>query len=302
MAENPKSHDQAFKHVWETDTRAFLDINQVLAASEEADVELLRQEISVPPAALDAGCIIRQPGQSPRVVVFEALSKFMRESLDRVRRYGTRLVEKYDMPVYTYMVPLVQRACPLRPPRLVRLHRGGVHITVDLNWIRPWEIDAALLLKKRLPAFDAWSVLCRTTEPQLREAFRRLKAVPEEAARMRILGGLRYRGSEAGNWFSFVERMNQMLTRDDMRESLAVQEWLAEGREEGREAGELAILNLILSKRFPSLTLPAGPYPDGFLARLAERLIVAADEPAARRILAATRSPAKAQRPRPRPR
>jgi len=48
-----------------------------------------------------------------------------------------------------------------------------------------------------------------------------------------------------------------MISREMMRESLAVQEWLQEGREEGRQQGKLvearSALLMIIEGRFPTL-------------------------------------------------
>lgn len=159
-----------------------------------------------------------------------------------------------------------------------------------------------MLLAKGNPEFDAWTVLFRWSDEQQREVLLRLKDAPEQAARFRILGGLRYRGNEAAFWRGFVERMNEMLTKESFRESLAVQEWLAEGRMEGLQKGlqegrlegqtegQLAVIEVILNARFPGLSAPAGIQDPAILTRLAADLLAAPDEQAARVVLARYRS------------
>lgn len=300
---NPKPFDQAFKTLVDADARGFLDAVGVLPADADADVEALPQEVAVSAVAMDAGFVIRRrSGGDSRVVVFEAMSRFGRESLERVVWYNTGLAQKYRLPIDTYMVPLVRRACPDRIPGDSDAVFGGLRITVSLHWIRPWEIDAGVLLAKGNPEFDAWTVLFRWSDEQQREVLLRLKDAPEQAARFRILGGLRYRGNEAAFWRGFVERMNEMLTKESFRESLAVQEWLAEGRMEGLQKGlqegrlegqtegQLAVIEVILNSRFPGLSAPAGIQDPAILTRLAADLLAAPDEQAARVVLARYRS------------
>ncbi|HEY3738739.1 MAG TPA: hypothetical protein VGL53_02790 [Bryobacteraceae bacterium] len=51
--------------------------------------------------------------------------------------------------------------------------------------------------------------------------------------------------------------MDRMIRPELLRESLAVQEWLEEGRAEGLAEGLQDSLTAILSARFPDLRLPA---------------------------------------------
>ncbi len=89
-----------------------------------------------------------------------------------------------------------------------------------------------------------------------------------------------------------------MLTKESFRESLAVQEWLAEGRMEGLQEGrlegqtegQLAVIEVILKARFPGLSAPAGIQDPAILTRLAADLLAAPDEQAARVVLARYRS------------
>lgn len=95
-----------------------------------------------------------------------------------------------------------------------------------------------------------------------------------------------------------------MLTRDDLRESLAVQEWLEEGRKEGRAIGreevrqelreqyrqvEGEILLRRAAVRFPGLHLTHAVPPSVDLLDFAEEIMLARDEAAAHGVLAAHR-------------
>jgi hypothetical protein len=114
------------------------------------------------------------------------------------------------------------------------------------------------VLNRKSPQLDPWAVLFRMTRRQEDEVIARVKDRPQEAGLVRILGGMRYR-KNVGGWNEFVGRLNQMIRREVMRESLAVQEWLEEGRQEGRhEAGvqtARSALLAVIEARFPGLGL-----------------------------------------------
>jgi hypothetical protein len=295
MAETRKPYDQAFKSMPEASPRGFAEAMGVLDPGDEADVEILPQEVALPTVAMDVGLLIRPRGQEAFVAIFEAFARFRPELFDQVIEYNKGLDSRLGMPMRTFMVPLIERALPPEPPALVTRRRGGFTLALELEWIRPWEVDAEVLLRQGRPEFDAWTVLCRRTPEQDEEAWRRLRAVRSEAVRYVTLGGLRYRGNEA-EWQLLLERRNRMLTKEDWRESLAVQEWLKEGRQEGRQQGRLegrdegrseAMVGMIRKKiaRFPGLRLP-DPLPSTLdLAPLAEEIIMAPDEPSLRMVL-----------------
>ena len=96
---------------------------------------------------------------------------------------------------------------------------------------------------------------------QLDETMARLQAQTQGAPLFRILGGMRYRKNRA-EWIALLERMDQMIRPELLRESLAVQEWLEEGRAEGLERGvEKGLydsLIAILSAKFPGLKSSLG--------------------------------------------
>ena len=93
-----------------------------------------------------------------------------------------------------------------------------------------------MVLAHDSPTLDAWGVLFRRNESQTGQIIDRLKNRPTDAGLFRMLGGLRYRKDIRG-WKQILGRMNAVITKEQMRESLAVQEWLAEGRQEGRHEG-----------------------------------------------------------------
>jgi len=135
---------------------------------------------------------------------------------------------------------------------------GDVKVSTRLRWILPWTISAEALLAKGSEILDPWVILFQFTDPDLSEALTRLKSRKEDAALFRILGGMRYRKNRS-KWISLLGRIESMISRETMRESLAVQEWLDEGRVEGRMEGkvegERSALITLLETRFPPLGL-----------------------------------------------
>ena len=261
MAENPKQYDQAFKLLSDTDPRGLLDVLGVLPASVEATVEALPRDIAARPLVVDAGYFVRPVDAGPFIAVFEALTSWKQEIGARLAAYGALLGDRYKMPVRMYVLPLAENACPRQVPPSGRVVWGDVEVVTALRWILPWKIDAGLLLAKASATLNPWVVLFDHSKPQLEEAITRLARRSEDAALFRILGGLRYR--ESVEWISLLGRIDRMITREMMRQSLAVQEWLNEGRDEGRDEGRVqgrveggrSALRTFLAKRFPQLTL-----------------------------------------------
>ena len=122
---------------------------------------------------------------------------------------------------------------PAKLPAFGGAEWGDVLVAVRLRWIKPWELDALLVLDRDLPELDPWAVLFNYSDVQLKEVVERLNNRPRDAGLFRILGGMRYR-KDVRFWKDLLERIDPVLTKESFRQSLAVQEWLEEGRKEGR--------------------------------------------------------------------
>ena len=145
--------------------------------------------------------------------------------------------DRYQMPIRMLRVAYGEAcACPARTPEFGRAEWGDVQVAVRIRWIKPWEIDAKAVLELNSPSLDPWAVLFRLSDVQMETVASRLKGRPRDAGLFRILGGMRYR-KNTGEWKKLLGRVNPMISREMMRESLAVQEWLDEGRQEGRQEG-----------------------------------------------------------------
>ena len=86
-----------------------------------------------------------------------------------------------------------------------------------------------------------------------------------------------------------------MIRPEVVRESLAVKEWLAEGRAEGRAKARLECLLQILEIRFPGIPVPPSAHTasDEVLKTLVEKAITARGTAAMRRAIkqATTQAP-----------
>ena len=261
MADNPKAYDQAFKSLSDADPRGLLDIFGVLPHGVEAEVEPLPRDIASRPLVIDTGYFVRPKKGRAFIAIFEALTSWKRDSGAKLASYGAGLGDRYRMPVRVYALPMARHACPAKTPSFGRAQWGDVLIATRIRWIKPWEMDAGVVLEHNSPTLDPWTVLFRFTDVQLREVGDRLKGRPTDAGLFRILGGMRYR-KNIGEWKRLLERINPMISREMMRESLAVQEWLEEGRVEGRDEGrveeaQLALIEVIKA-RFPRLKVREG--------------------------------------------
>ncbi len=300
MGDNPKQYDQAFKALSDADPRWLLDVLGVLPESVPAVVEPLPRDIAARPLAVDAGYFVRPDGGAEFIAVFEALTSWKPEIGGRLAAYGSALGDRYRMPVRMYVLPLAEHTCPRARPEYGRVEWGDVEVATRLRWILPWTIDATLLLLKGSATLDAWVVVFQHTRAQLLEAVGRIVSRNEDAALFRILGALRYRKEEA-EWISILGRIDQMLTRETMRESWAVQEWLDEGRVEGRVEGRLegerrqaqtALLKLLASK-FPQIQMDAEIHSIDAITVLDELFAAALDAHAAAPLVTAIENAAR---------
>ena len=255
MAENPRKYNTAFKSLSDADPRGLLDIFGVLPHGAEAEVEPLPRDIAARPLVVDSGYFVRPAKGAPFIAVFEALTSWKPEIGGRLASYGAALGDKYKMRIRVYPLPMAPQACPKNPPAFGRATWGDVEVVVRLRWIKPWKINASVVLDRRSVPLDAWAVLFERNDVQTDEILARLMTHRDDFGTFRILGGLRY-GNDDSGWEDLVRRIESMLTRDQMRESRAVQEWLQEGRQEGRQEGEAR------GTRFALVTFIEGRFPN----------------------------------------
>jgi predicted transposase YdaD len=103
-----------------------------------------------------------------------------------------------------------------------------MHLTVDV--VRLWKVPARRALDSGSLALCPWTMLMDSSEEEQREAAARIVASGDRglAFRMALLAGLRY-----GNREEILERLDGMITEEQLKESSFYKEILQEGLAEG---------------------------------------------------------------------
>lgn len=287
--EKPKPYDQAFKSLSDRSPRELLDVFGVLPLEAEAEVESLPRDIAMRPLAIDTAFLIRRRRRKPYIAVFEAATSWEQDMAQRLACYGALIAIKYRIPVQMYVLPLAQHACPKHPPARGTAIWGGVRVDMKLNWIKPWEIDGRVILARGWPELDPWAVLFQLSPEQRDDVMERLNqdGRGQDASLFRLLGGMRYRKSKQ-EWIALLERMKQMIRPGMFLESLAVEDWREEGRQEGRLIEARHALTAFLHARFPKLDVAAAIQSSNdfkALRALIPKVAVARDEDAVKRAM-----------------
>ena len=288
-SENPKAYDQAFKSLSDRSPRGLLDIFGVLPIEVEAEVEALPRDLAMRPLVIDTAYLIRRRRHKPYIAVFEALTSWQQDIAERLACYAALIGIKYRLPVKMYVIPLAEFACPKTAVPMGKGVWGDVTVASRLNWIKPWDIDGRVVLRCGLPDLDPWAVLFNLSRVEEEEVLNRLneKGRGPDASLFRLLGGMRYRKRKP-DWIALLERMKQMIRPELFLESLAVEDWRDEGRQEGRliEAKD-ALVTFILA-RFPKLKIAASIHSStdlNALRALIPKVAVARDEASIKQLL-----------------
>ena len=162
------------------------------------------------------------------------------------------------------MLVMTDRGMPANPPHLHVMAREGGNGTrvhrIEYIWVP--KLPARQVLELNSPSILPWVVLMDGTPEEEAEAITRVRDDRDLMTSTMLLLGLRYGKEEK---FRRIEMLNSFLTKDVMRESWVVQEWLDEGRDEGlqvgRQEGKQGLLRSLLEDKF-------GPLPDWAVAKL----------------------------------
>ena len=285
---NPKTYDQAFKSLSDRSPRGLLDIFGVLPVEAVAVVEPLPRDLSMRPLAIDSAYMISQPRRKPYIAVFEALTSWERDIAQKLVCYGGLLGIKYRVPIHMYVLPLAKHACPKVAVPVGKSKWGDVSVGTRLRWIKPWEIDAKHVLDRGWPELDPWAVLFDLNGDQELQVMERLSGDGrgEDASLFRLLGGMRYRKNKPV-WLALLERMKTMIRPELFLQSLAVEDWREEGRQEGRLMEARAALVSFIRARFRKLDVtPVQKSTDiKALHALIPKIAVAPDRAAVKRLI-----------------
>lgn len=241
-----------------------LHVFGALPLDASAEVEHIDREVNLGTRRIDHAYRVTHQGRS-RIEHFEITTSYRHLDFEKLFDYPTLLEIKYALPVNTRIVLMTKRSMPARVPRKCLINLGGsTRRFHDVNLVRVWRLPASLALSLDRQSTWPWVMLMDSSVEEQKEAVRRVAGTGnrELISRLAMLCGLRY-GKE-GAW-RIIESMDNLITREMMRESSVVQTWLEEGEEvglekgiekgieKGRRAEATRVLRLILAKRFQSI-------------------------------------------------
>ncbi len=263
---NTKPYDQAFKFLAEQDPEALLLMLGAIEPGEQAQIELLPREISVPAMLPDQPYHVTS-ARGERVVQVEAWTRWAALIPGRMAEYGPLHWFKYRLPVDSYVLLLTPKQAPRRLPQRGVIEAGGVRLETRFHVIRLWRLSAKAALAAQRLALLPFVPLMDGGPAELEAAASQLRGIAgerereETALHLAVLGGLRYNPEQV---LDLIGRKG-MIPLERLQESSVYQFILKQGREQGREKGReegreegrresLAhVLHSLIAKRFPGL-------------------------------------------------
>lgn len=210
-------------------------------ASEFADIQVLKTELSLEPIRADAVTFL-QTASHILHLEFQTRSESNPPLPFRMLDYWVRLYRQYRCAItqiVLFLKPIESEAVNVEQFEAENtLHRYRV--------VRLWEQDPTPLLAD--PVLLPLAVLARTNSPLefLGQVASRIDSIQEAnqqrniSAYTQLLAGLRFE----------KDLIRQVFQRSFMRESVVYQEIFQEGRQEGRQEGERLLILRLLTRRF----------------------------------------------------
>jgi predicted transposase YdaD len=235
-------YDRNFKLLLEDDPRALIEL--VLELPAECILETYDREINIESLRADHLLRVRmENGES--LIHLEALTWYDKGWARSQISKAALITIKYWLPLKSLVVLLTPKRVPKRVAHELVEYNGSFRMHLSVDVVRLWKVSARRALDLGSLALCPWTMLMDSTEDEQREAAARIVASGDRgmAFRMALLGGLRY-----GNRQEILERLDGMITEEQLKESSfykeILQEGLAEGlkqgRAEGRAEGRLA--------------------------------------------------------------
>lgn len=260
---NTKPYDQAFKYLAEQEADAMLHLLGVIRPDEQARVELLPREISVPALLTDQAYLVTTDSRK-FIAHAEAQAAYDYKMPERMPEYDVLLWLKYRLPVYSFVLLLTRRNVPRNTPTMGIIEFGGSQIITNYQIIRLWEIPAAEMLALKRDALLPFVPLMDGQQTELEAGVEQLRQVADERRRRDLalhfvmLGGLRYNRADL---LEMIGR-NNMIPLHQLKDSSFYQYILDEGIEKGIEKGREMTLTaiadlfrMLAAKRFSGLQL-----------------------------------------------
>lgn len=258
-----KPYDQAFKFLAEQDPEALLRLLGAIEPGEQATIELLPREISIPALLPDQPYLVRS-ARGERVVHVEAWIRWSIDITSRMAEYGPLHWFKYRLPVDSYVILLLSEKLPRRIPRSGVIEAGGVRLETRFHLIRLWRLPAQAALRTNHPALLPFVPLMKGGRAELEAAATKLREIAEERERLEVAQHLAMLGTLRYNQLDILELIGRrgMIPLEQLRESGFYQFILAEGREEGRAEGRaegreatIDVFRVLAETRFPGIQL-----------------------------------------------
>lgn len=233
------AYDNTCKYLAQKYPAPFVDW---LLRESSDNIVVLKTELSAEPITADS-LILIQIDNKILHIEFQTLPDYRRPMPFRMLQYLVRLQAEYPDKTIEQVVIFLKRT---NADAVFVDTYTSAYTTHQYRVIRMWEQDPAPLLAN--PALLPLATLAASDAPnnlltQVASQVARIENIEQKeniAACTFVLAGLRFE----------EPLINQLLTTDIMRESVTYQQILREGRQEGRQQGELALIIRQLTRRF----------------------------------------------------
>jgi predicted transposase YdaD len=281
--------DRILKNTAEVEARAVMHLFGALSLDEPAEVTELGREIGLEAVHFDHLYEVRTPTlRCLQHLEFQA--RYETDLPRRVSEYEQYTYLRYRLPVYTSLVMLVQKYAPAIVPDSFHTEAGGLTIHCQYRVIRMWELDPRQIFDLGRPALLPLIPLVGHERSDLKRAARMIADTGNKslAGAFVTLGTMRYDQNELEG---LLEKMllEDIIKPEWVRDTWLVQSFveqaakearekalidgLEEGRGKGLEEGRVEglglgvgqgraeearrMLAIMITTRFPSLTMPA---------------------------------------------
>ncbi|MEO7142444.1 MAG: hypothetical protein ABI165_02975 [Bryobacteraceae bacterium] len=235
-----KSYDRLFKSLAEDDPRGVLHVFGSLPLEAAAEVEPLDRELGLPVLAVDHLYRVRS-GKREWLAHYEVQTHYETDVPARLCRYGASLALKFQLPIETVLVMLVERHAPASITNRHRMKLGAVTIETKFRVVRMWHLDGEAVAAAGRPKLLPWVTLMRHSADLLRRVAAEIMSLRDRelAAQFRLLGGLRYHRGEIADMLGGIGAMysEAMIKESDFYQEI-LEEGLAKGQAEGLAKGE----------------------------------------------------------------
>ena len=280
-------YDDAFKDLSDFDPEALLLLVGAITPDEHATIEALPRELRAAKQVADQPYLIRSE-RGERIAHVEAQTRYYGDEPERMLDYGLYILLTYkrEYPVDSYLLILTPKGAPDEIPSSYTVTAGSLTLTINFHVIRMWELSAQVALDSGREELLPFIPLMQGGEAALEEVVQRVNVLSEEQRR----GGLAMSFLGLGTLLYDPHRLLSLIGREpmilelikdtpgyhllcDMARNDGLNDGLAKGRVEGREAQSIRMIKLLAVSRFPQLDLSAALEPIQDVATLEQLLL-----------------------------